>query len=172
MGPPNLGHDGLTKRGQSMTDPIPTSTLLTDSSKNQFSEKDLRFLQMRRRFLKSSNLIGLLFSLFLTGLFLWLFFKVPNMVKPIQVEHQITSNALSVSTLKVMAVLLPLMVLVTFFMAASIILFGFWAFANERQYLKIIDSLLTGQQPEGRLPAPTGKNLKETKKKKSPVKKR
>jgi len=155
-----------------MTDLTQTPTLLTDPSKNQFSEKDLKFLQMRRRFLKSSKLIGLLSSLVLTVLFLWLFFKVPNMINPIQVERQITSNALSASALKIMAVLLPLMVLVAFFMAASIILFGFWAFANERQYLKIIDLLLTGQQPEGSLPAPAGKDLKETKRRKPAVKKR
>ncbi|MGC1403106.1 MAG: hypothetical protein WA974_09285 [Thermodesulfobacteriota bacterium] len=155
-----------------MTDPTQTYTLLTGPSKNQLSEKDLRFLQMRRRFLKSFSLMGLLFSVFLIVLFLWLFFKVPTMINPIQVERQITSNALSASALKIMAVLLPLMVLVAFFMAVSIILFGFWAFANERQYLKIIDSLLAGQQPEGSLPASTGKDLKETKRKKPAVKKR
>jgi hypothetical protein len=155
-----------------MIGPTQTSTLLTDPSNNQFSEKDLRFLQMRRRFLESSNLIGLLFSLFLTVLFFWLFFEVPNMINPIQVERQITSNALSASALKIMAILLPIMVLVAFFMAASIILFGFWAFANERQYLKIIDSLLTGQRPESSLPEPAGKDLKETKRRKPAVKKR
>ena len=155
-----------------MTDPTQTSALLTGPSKIQLSEKDLRFLQMRRRFLKSFNLMGLLFSVFLIVLFLWLFFKVPNMVNPIQVERQITSNALSANALKRMALLLPLMVWVGFFMAASIILFGFWAFSNERIYLKIVDSLLKGQQPEGGLPAPAGKDLKETKRKKPAGKKK
>jgi hypothetical protein len=149
-----------------MNDPTRTHTLSTGPSKNQLSEKDLKFLQMRRRFLKSSTMVGLLFFLLLAVLFLWLFFKVPNMINPIQVERQITSNALSVSALKIMAVLLPLMVLLGFFMAASIILFGFWAFANERQYLKIIDSLLTGPQPVGSPPAPGGKGLKKAKKNK------
>ena len=39
------------------------------------------------------------------------------------------------------------MVAVSFFLSASIILFGFSAYANERRYLKIIDSLLAKKQP-------------------------
>jgi hypothetical protein len=46
-----------------------------------------------------------------------------------------------------MAVLTALMVAVAFFLAASLILFGFSAFANERRYLKIIHSLLAKKQP-------------------------
>ena len=154
-----------------MNNQTQTSTSGTDPSKNELSENDLKFLLIRRRFLKSSYLMGFLLSVFLTGLFLWLLFKVPNMINPFHVQRQVSSNALSISALKIMAVLLPLMVLVAFFLAASIILFGFSVFANERHYLKIIDSLLTGRQGEGSLSPPIGKNLKETKGRNPAIKK-
>jgi hypothetical protein len=153
-----------------MTDQIPASTSDIDPSKNQVSEKDLKFIEIRRRFLRSTYKMGFLLSAFLAGLFLWLLFTMPDMINPFHVQRQISSNALSVSFLKVMAVLLPLMVLMAFFLAASIILFGFSAFANERHYLKIIDSLLAGQPREDSLPTATGKDLKETKRKKKAIK--
>lgn len=149
-----------------------TSTSVTDPSKNQLSENDLKFIQIRRRFVKSFYKMGFLLAVFLTGLFLWLLFKVPDMINPFHVQRLISSNALSVSALKIMAVLMPLMVLVAFFLAASIILFGYSAVANERHYLKIIDSLMTGRQREDSLSAPIGKDLKETKRIKSVVNKK
>jgi hypothetical protein len=154
-----------------MTDQLPPSTSGVDPSKNQLSEKDLKFIEIRRRFVKSTYLIGFLLAAFLTGLFLWLLFQVPDMINPFHVQRQISSNALSASALKVMAVLLPLMVLVAFFLAASIILFGFSAFANERHYLKIIDSLITVQPRKDSQSAVVGKDLNETKRKKKTIKK-
>jgi hypothetical protein len=155
-----------------MTDQIPAPPSVTDFSQSRLSENDLKFLDIRRRFLKSTYLVGFLLSVFLTGLFLYLLFKVPDMINPFHVQRQVTSNALSVSFLKVMAVLLPLMVLVAFFLAASIILFGFSAFANERHYLKIIDSLLAGKPRKGSLSTGPGKDRNETERKKKAIKKK
>jgi hypothetical protein len=155
-----------------MTDQLPPSTSGIDPSKNQVPEKDLKFIEIRRRFLKSTYKMGFLFSAFLTGLFLWLLFTMPDMINPFHVQRQVTSKALSVSALSVMAVLMPLMVLVAFFLAASIILFGFSVFANERHYLRIIDSLLAVQPRKDNPSSPAGNDLKETKKKKPVVKKR
>jgi hypothetical protein len=130
-----------------MTNQKSTPKRLPDVPKDRLAEVDLAFLQMRRRFLRFSKIGGVSSLVFLSALFFWLLFKSPNLVNPFQVQRQIAANALTPSALQVMAVLTPLMVAVAFFLSASIILFGFSAFANERRYLKIIDSLLAKNQP-------------------------
>ena len=131
-----------------MTAKNPNPKVLTGFPKDPLAENDLAFLQMRRRFLRFWRIAGFSTLVFLSALFFWLLFKVPNLVNPFHVQRQIDSNALTPTALKVMAVLTPLMVSVAFFLAAAIILFGFSAYANERRYLKIIDSLSTGRNPQ------------------------
>jgi len=130
-----------------MTTKNPNPKVLADPPKDPLAENDLAFLQMRRRFLRFWKIAGFSTLVFLTGLFSWLYFKVPNLVNPFHVQRQIESNALTPSVLKVMAALMPLMMVLAFFLSVAIILFGFSAYANERRYLKIIDSLLTGRKP-------------------------
>jgi Na+/proline symporter len=115
--------------------------------KDPLAENDVTFLHMRRRFLRFWRIAGFSTLVFIAALFLWLFFMMPNLVNPFHVQRQVEANALTPSALKVMAVLMPLMTAVAFFLAAAIILFGFSAYTNERRYLKIIDSLLTGRKP-------------------------
>jgi hypothetical protein len=129
-----------------MTTPKPNPKELTGLPKDPLAENDLAFLQMRRRFLRVWKIAGFSTLVFLAALFSWLYFKVSNLVNPFHVQRQIESNALTPSALKVMAVLMPLMVSLAFFLAVAIILFGFSAYANERRYLKIIDSLLAGRK--------------------------
>jgi hypothetical protein len=130
-----------------MTKQKPTSQGLPAVPKAPLADIDLAFLQMRRRFLRFSKIGGVSSLVFLSALFSWLLFKGPNLINPFHVQRQIAANALTPPALKTMAVLTPLMVAVAFFLAASLILFGFSAFANERRYLKIIDSLLAKKQP-------------------------
>jgi len=130
-----------------MTTKNPNPKVLAGPPKDPLAENDLAFLQMRRRFLRFWKIAGFSTLVFLTGLFSWLYFKVPNLVNPFHVQRQIESNALTPSVLKVMAALMPLMMVLAFFLSVAIILFGFSAYANERRYLKIIDSLLTGRKP-------------------------
>ena len=130
-----------------MTTKNPNPKGLAGPPKDPLAENDLAFLQMRRRFLRFWKIAGFSTLVFLTGLFSWLYFKVPNLVNPFHVQRQIESNALTPSALKVMAALMPLMIVLAFFLSVAIILFGFSAYANERRYLKIIDSLLTGRKP-------------------------
>ena len=120
--------------------------------KDLLAENDLSFLQMRRRFLRFWKIAGFSTLVFLAALFFWLFFKVPNLVNPFHVQHQIDANALTLPALKVMAVLMPLMTAVAFFLGTAIILFGFSASANEQRYLKIIDSLLSGKNRPVNIP--------------------
>ena len=130
-----------------MTIQKPSPKLLAGFPQDPLTENELAFLQMRRRFLRFWKIAGFSTLVFLTGLFSWLYFKVPNLVNPFHVQRQIESNALTPSVLKVMAALMPLMMVLAFFLSVAIILFGFSAYANERRYLKIIDSLLTGRKP-------------------------
>ena len=131
-----------------MTTKNPNPKVLAGFPKDPLAENDLAFLQMRRRFLRFWKIAGFSILVFLSVLFFWLFFKVPNLVNPFHVQRQIDSNALTPSALKVMAVLMPLMMALAFFLAAAIILYGFSVYANEQRYLKIIDSLLTGKKPQ------------------------
>ena len=129
-----------------MTTKNPSPKVLADPPKDPLAENELAFLQMRRRFLRFWKIAGVSSLVFLAALFSWLYFKVPNLVNPFYVQRQIESNALTPSALKVMAALMPLMLVLAFFLSIAIIFFGFSAYANENRYLKIIDSLLAGRK--------------------------
>ena len=129
-----------------MTTKNPNPKVLAGPPKDPLAENDLAFLQMRRRFLRFWKIAGVSSLVFLAALFSWLYFKVPNLVNPFHVQRQIESNALTPSALKVMAALMPLMMVLAFFLSVAIILFGFSAYANENRYLKIIDSLVAGRK--------------------------
>ena len=131
-----------------MTTPKPNPKELTGPPKDLLAENDLAFLQMRRRFLRFWKIAGVSTLVFLVALFSWLYFKVPNLVNPFHVQRQIESNALTPSALKVMAALMPLMMVLAFFLSVAIILFGFLAYANENRYLRILDSLLAERKPK------------------------
>ncbi len=129
-----------------MTTKNPSPKVLAGPPQDPLAENDLAFLQMRRRFLRFWKIVGVSTLVFLAALFSWLYFKVPNLVNPFHVQRQIESDTLTPSALKVMAALMPLMMVLAFFLSVAIILFGFSAYANENRYLKIIDSLLAGRK--------------------------
>ena len=131
-----------------MTTKNPSPKVLAAPPKDPLAENDLAFLQMRRRFLRFWKIAGVSTLVFLVALFSWLYFKVPNLVNPFHVQRQIESNALTPSPLKVMAALMPLMMVLAFFLSVAIILFGFSAYANENRYLRILDSLLAERKPK------------------------
>lgn len=103
---------------------------------------DLRFLKKRKTFSRTWNFVAIGLLLALGTLFLWLFFKSPNMVNPFHVVSQIKADTLENSTLLLMATLFPITVCFCIFITAICIIFGFAVFANERRYIRIIEKLV------------------------------
>jgi len=112
-------------------------------------ERELAFLQTRRRFARWWNAVGGLLLVALGGSAVWLRVDVPALMSPTYAAKQISAGALPQSSLELMAVLLPVAMWVLFVVTAVVIGFGFAVFTNERRYQSIIEALQTGLS-EGR----------------------
>ena len=77
----------------------------------------------------------------LGGMGVWFFVRVPNFINPLHVIEQLKSGTLPQSSLVVMAVMLPIVVLGLLLVCCAVIGFGFAVFANERRYLTIIEEM-------------------------------
>jgi len=72
---------------------------------------DAQFLDKRRRFVRTWNLVGTALLAALAALTAWLFTASPSLVNPPQVAAEIARGALPQSTLELMAGLLPALAL-------------------------------------------------------------
>lgn len=104
-------------------------------------EPDQKFLQKRRGYVKSWNIVGTILLLCLLAVAGWLFVTVPELVNPVYVQTELKNESIEISKLQLMAAMLPIVVVLCFVLTGSVIFFGFVTFANERQYLRIIDEL-------------------------------
>ena len=105
------------------------------------SEKDMRFLERRKKFVASWNATG---TMLLVGggvVLAVLFIQAPLLVNPWEVVARIRAAELEPRYLELMAALMPVAVLLCFFVMAAGVAMAFAAFANERRYLAIIDRL-------------------------------
>lgn len=104
---------------------------------------DAQFLDKRRRFVRTWNLVGTALLAALAALTAWLFTASPSLVNPPQVAAEIARGALPQSTLELMAGLLPVVVLMLLGVTALVVMVGFAVVATERRYLRIIEDLQT-----------------------------
>jgi len=116
----------------------------------KLTEDERRFLLKRKWFVRTWRYAGLILIFAISGISLWLYIKSPLLINPFEVASQIESGTLKESTLTIMALITPIMVLTCLLLLMIIIIFAFVAFSNERKYLRIIESLLqenTGRHP-------------------------
>lgn len=104
----------------------------------QLSEKDQRFLAKRIRLVRAWRYVGTILLFMLPGLGLWLFLSKPLLSNPFVVMTLLKNNAISESTMVLMAAMLPVAVLMCIALAVAVVLFAFAAFSNEKKYLQII----------------------------------
>jgi hypothetical protein len=111
-------------------------------------EQQQRFLARRRRLTRFWPLGGTALLAMVLALLIGLYLRVPLLVDPFAVAEQLHAGSIEEATLLLMAALLPLLSLACFLLLVALILFMFAAFANERRYLRAIDSLLDTERKD------------------------
>jgi len=105
---------------------------------------DKEFVDKRRKLVRLAPIVLSLCLLVIAGFGLWAYFFQPLMADPFEVARRIQEDALDATTVALMAVMLPIMMLVCMGLTAAVVGLAWAGLANERRYLGIIDSL-TGE---------------------------
>ncbi|MCU0857927.1 MAG: hypothetical protein MUC65_05940 [Pontiellaceae bacterium] len=113
----------------------------------QLNHEEQQFLANRTRFVKTWPYAGAILLIMLIGLALWLFRSTPLLVNPFAALSRLNSDSIPASTLILMAGMLPVAVLMCIALAATIVLFAFAAFSNEKKYLAIIRTETQAAEP-------------------------
>ncbi|NOZ24468.1 MAG: hypothetical protein GXP25_25605 [Planctomycetes bacterium] len=105
------------------------------------NEEDRDFISKRRKLATSWPLVGVILIAALGALVVGLFVWSPMLVNPFAVLSRIAADEMPQSTLKMAAVLLPVVTLFCFAIVLIVLIFVFFAMANERRHLRILDRL-------------------------------
>jgi len=97
------------------------------------------YLAKRARLLSLWRWIGPLSLLAVVGLAAWIFFTSPLLINPYEIATRIESGTIDQSTLEMMAVLLPLVIIFIFILLVSIIAIMHAALSIERRYMRLLD---------------------------------
>jgi uncharacterized BrkB/YihY/UPF0761 family membrane protein len=100
------------------------------------------FLRKRKELAKVWNIVGVLALLFIAGIMIWITLKSPLLIIPFQAITKVEQGILQQSTLEMMALFLPIIMLMFFIVMMTIVFIMFKVFANEKKYLNIIDELV------------------------------
>lgn len=74
------------------------------------------------------------------GLAAYFYFRIPLIINPWEVVSRLEAGTLPRSTLETMAVLLPIVFCLVFFLMAVLIFMIFLALHNEKKYLKLLEA--------------------------------
>ena len=105
-----------------------------------FEKKDEQFLEKRRKLNKAWPIVGTIMMISLVILALYLFFSSPLLINPYKVIELIKANKLSPTTMRLMAVIMPVLV-IGLLGTVFICIFYTWLFMIiEKRYLKMLDN--------------------------------
>lgn len=102
---------------------------------------DSRFITRRSFLVKYWPIAGSLLLLVLIGFGVWLWFDVPWLINPREVMQALEAGELPDSTLALMALMLPVVMLACIVFSVLFVLLAWRGFENERRLLEIIDRL-------------------------------
>ena len=102
---------------------------------------DSTFISRRSSLVRYWPVAGSVLLLMLTGLGGWLWIDVPWLINPWEVMEALEAGELPESTLILMAMLLPVVMLACLVFSVLFVLLAWRGFANERRLLEIIDRL-------------------------------
>lgn len=105
------------------------------------AEHHQRFILRRRKLLRTWRVVGPVLLLLLIIVGVIMFFNYPLMFNPYEAIERLEAGTLENSTLQLMALLLPIAMLMLFFMLVVVVLFSFAAMGNDKKYLAIIQDL-------------------------------
>lgn len=131
------------------------------------SEQEKSFLQKRRKLNRAWTPIGILMILFLVGMYVYFFFRVPLMVNPYFVGDLLKQNNLAYDTMRVLAITSPCFATFVFAVVLIMIIYTWSAVCLEKKYMKIIDKIMPDE--ENLLRSLAEKEIKEDEKKEIPT---
>ena len=102
---------------------------------------DSTFISRRSSLVKYWPVAGSLLLLMLIGLGVWLWIDVPWLINPREVMHALEAGKLADSTLTLMAMMLPVVMLACIVFSVLFVLLAWRGFKNERRLLDIIERL-------------------------------
>ena len=108
------------------------------------SDSDEQFIRQRERLLKYWAPVGIVLVLSLIALVTWFWLQQPQMISPFAISKALEKETLPESSLRTLAFLMPISMMMALSLAAFLIAFAFIAFGNERKHIAIIRRL---QQP-------------------------
>lgn len=107
----------------------------------ELNQDEVRFLGRRRKLISAWRYAGPLTLLLIFGLAIFLGLRSPMMVNPFAIIERLEAGTLAQSTLEMMAMFVPLLVITICFILIVLIQLMYVAFSNEKKYLQIIDLL-------------------------------
>ncbi len=105
------------------------------------SGADAKFIEKRRQLIGAWRYIGGLLSIVVAGSVIYLWLRVPLLGNPIETARRLEAGDVANATLLLSAVMLPLVVIMLFGLAAAFIAVVHRALAHERRHIAIIDKL-------------------------------
>ena len=99
------------------------------------------FIEKRRKLLKAWPWAGGGLLLLLAGFTLWLWLRVPLMINPWATIEALRAGTVEETTLTLMAVMLPILVLAVMGVLAVVVTLLFVALSNERRLIGMLDRL-------------------------------
>lgn len=107
----------------------------------EITAKEKRFLAKRTKLVQTWPLVGGILLCLVLGLGVWLFLSTPLLANPFTVLSKLRSNSIPVSTLTLMAGLLPVAILMCLVLAIAMVAFSFAAFSNEKKYIAMVERM-------------------------------
>lgn len=104
----------------------------------QLLDGEKKFLERRRRLVRSWRYVGTSLLLLVAIMGCWLFIQNPLLANPVFVVSALNRGEIEQETIELMAVMLPIAVIAVMVVCMAFMMLMFVAFANEAKYLAII----------------------------------
>lgn len=116
------------------------------------SPAEKKFVEKRERRVKYWPYFGAASLVLVAAYSIWLWVKMPHLIRPWRVIESLEAGTLSESTMAVMAVILPIVMAMLLVFAFIIVLLWFVAFYNERRLIQLVrkmEALPAGSKTNG-----------------------
>lgn len=105
---------------------------------------DKLFVERRERLARHWPVAGVGSLLLIAAFGGWLWLKVPHLIDPWRVIESLEAGALPESTVGIMVVMLPIVMVTLLVFAFIFVLLGFVAFSNERRLIRLLRKMEAG----------------------------
>lgn len=102
------------------------------------SQAESLFVEKREKLTKHWPAFGFGILFVLAALAFWLWLKVPHLINPWVVGVGLEKGTLPESTMVLMAIMLPIVMLIFLVFSGAVVLLAFAAFSNERRLIQLL----------------------------------